>query len=111
MCSRIYTMNDPCGRCNVFLGDYDGQLDEILEEVKVDEPRVDQAPAIPGLDVTPGGEVFTDQEAQQWKCVYCETFNNEEDAKCRSCAKMSKSLAKVWLTPSSQKIAAKNSAE
>lgn len=40
MCSRIYTMDDPCGRCNVSLGDYDGQLDEILEEVKVDEPRI-----------------------------------------------------------------------
>ena len=29
-------MNDYCNRCRVHLSDYEGQLDEILEEVKVE---------------------------------------------------------------------------
>eukprot|EP00354_Favella_ehrenbergii_P007689 CAMPEP_0170476232 /NCGR_PEP_ID=MMETSP0123-20130129/17697_1 /TAXON_ID=182087 /ORGANISM="Favella ehrenbergii, Strain Fehren 1" /LENGTH=39 /DNA_ID= /DNA_START= /DNA_END= /DNA_ORIENTATION= len=34
-------MDDFCARCKVQVGDYDGQLDEILEQVKIerDEPN------------------------------------------------------------------------
>ena len=51
-------MDDFCNRCRVQVGDYDGQLEDILEQVKIEN---DEKPSKPGLNMnnlveTPGGE-------------------------------------------------------
>ena len=35
-CNKIYQMNDSCIKCRVELGDYPGNFDDILEEVKIE---------------------------------------------------------------------------
>lgn len=70
-------MDDICRRCRVQVGDYDGQLDDIIELVKI-EGDEEQLPSKLSVDlktlVTPGATPSEPEETlARWKCPKCKT--------------------------------------
>ena len=82
-------MDDICRRCRVQVGDYDGQLDEIIELVKI-EGDEEQLPSKLTVDlktlVTPGAPPSEPEETlARWKCPKCKTQYRNTKPECKKC--------------------------